>query len=70
MPTLVIYLMTAKYSAYSQFRVTRDSDLWVDEDEVKNLRQALQGELQGRQLVWLCDWRWRRIAPRLYRNSS
>ncbi|WP_374586383.1 polyphosphate kinase 1 [Pseudoduganella sp.] len=34
--------------AYSQFRVTRDSDLWVDEDEVKNLRQALKGELQGR----------------------
>jgi polyphosphate kinase len=33
---------------YSQFRVTRDSDLWVDE-EVKNLRQALQGELQTRQ---------------------
>lgn len=35
--------------AYSQFRVTRDSDLWVDEEEVKNLRHALQGELQGRQ---------------------
>ncbi|MFC0132361.1 polyphosphate kinase 1 [Massilia eurypsychrophila] len=35
--------------AYSQFRVTRDSDLWVDEDEVKNLRHALKGELQGRQ---------------------
>ena len=35
--------------AYSQFRVTRDSDLWVDEEEVKNLRQALQGELQSRQ---------------------
>lgn len=35
--------------AYSQFRVTRDSDMWVDEDEVKNLRIALQGELQGRQ---------------------
>jgi len=35
--------------AYSQFRVTRDSDLWVDEEEVKNLRQALQGELQNRQ---------------------
>ncbi|MRW86600.1 polyphosphate kinase 1 [Pseudoduganella sp. FT26W] len=34
---------------YSQFRVTRDSDLWVDEDEVKNLRQALKGELLGRQ---------------------
>ncbi|MGV8891528.1 MAG: polyphosphate kinase 1 [Burkholderiaceae bacterium] len=35
--------------AYSQFRVTRDSDLWVDEEEVKNLRQALKGELQTRQ---------------------
>ncbi|MGV8899659.1 MAG: polyphosphate kinase 1 [Burkholderiaceae bacterium] len=35
--------------AYSQFRVTRDSDLWVDEEEVKNLRQALKGELQSRQ---------------------
>jgi polyphosphate kinase len=33
---------------YSQFRVTRDSDLWVDEEEVKNLRQALQSELQTR----------------------
>ena len=35
--------------ASSQFRVTRDSDLWIDEEEVKNLRQALQGELQSRQ---------------------
>ncbi|NDC08684.1 MAG: polyphosphate kinase 1 [Oxalobacteraceae bacterium] len=35
--------------SYSQFRVTRDSDLWVDEVEVKNLRQALKGELQTRQ---------------------
>src|SRR6476661_744418 len=35
--------------SYSQFRVTRNSDLWVDEDEVKNLRQALQSELHSRQ---------------------
>jgi polyphosphate kinase len=34
--------------AYSQFRVTRDSDLWVDEEDVKDLRQALQSELQTR----------------------
>ena len=34
--------------AYSQFRVTRNSDMWVDEEEVKNLRQALQSELQVR----------------------
>jgi polyphosphate kinase len=36
-------------AAYSQFRVTRDADLWIDEDDVKNLRQALQGELPQRQ---------------------
>lgn len=34
--------------AYSQFRVTRNSDLWLDEEEVKNLRQALQSELHSR----------------------
>ncbi|MGO4325978.1 polyphosphate kinase 1 [Cupriavidus sp. 2KB_15] len=31
-----------------QFRVTRNSDLFVDEDEIKNLRDALQGELPQR----------------------
>ena len=31
-----------------QFRVTRNSDLFVDEEEVKNLRKALQGELPQR----------------------
>lgn len=34
--------------AYSQFRVTRDSDLWVDEEEVKNLREALQTNIHNR----------------------
>lgn len=32
-----------------QFRVTRDTDLQVDEEEIKNLRTALQGELAQRQ---------------------
>lgn len=31
-----------------QFRVTRNSDLFVDEEEVKNLRTTLQGELPQR----------------------
>ena len=31
-----------------QFRVTRNSDLYVDEEEVTNLRTALQGELPQR----------------------
>jgi polyphosphate kinase len=31
-----------------QFRVTRNSDLFVDEEEVKNLRTRLQGELPHR----------------------
>jgi polyphosphate kinase len=34
--------------SFSQFRVTRNSDLWVDEEEVTNLRQALQSELHSR----------------------
>jgi polyphosphate kinase len=34
--------------AFSQFRVTRDSDLEVDEDEVTNLRQALRTHLTRR----------------------
>jgi polyphosphate kinase len=32
-----------------QFRVTRNSDLFVDEEEVKDLRSALRGELPSRQ---------------------
>jgi polyphosphate kinase len=28
---------------YSQFRVTRDADLWFDEEEVKNLRPGARG---------------------------
>lgn len=31
-----------------QFRVTRDSDLWVEEEEVEDLLHALQGELLSR----------------------
>ncbi|MGC2166230.1 MAG: polyphosphate kinase 1 [Gallionella sp.] len=31
-----------------QFRVTRNSDLFVDEEEIKNLRLSLQGELPQR----------------------
>lgn len=38
----------ATLGAFSQFRVTRDSDLDVDEEEVTNLRQALRFELTKR----------------------
>ena len=31
-----------------QFRATRNSDLWVDEEEVDDLMRALKGELTGR----------------------
>ena len=31
-----------------QFRVTRNSDLYVDDEEVTDLRQALKGELSQR----------------------
>jgi polyphosphate kinase len=35
-------------TSFSQFRVTRDSDIDVDEDEVTNLRQALRSGLSTR----------------------
>ena len=35
--------------AFSQFRVTRDTDLEVDEEDVKNLRQALRSKMSTRQ---------------------
>jgi len=35
-------------SRASQFRVTRNSDMWVDEEEIDDLLTALKGELHGR----------------------
>jgi polyphosphate kinase len=37
-----------RVEAFSQFRLTRDSELAVDEDDVKNLRQALRSGLTTR----------------------
>jgi len=37
-----------RLSGFSQFRVTRDSELWVDEREVSDLRQALTGRADPR----------------------
>jgi len=37
-----------KVKSAHEFRVTRDSDLWVDEEEVEDLMAALKGELTRR----------------------
>ncbi len=39
-----------KVTGCHQFRVTRDSDLFVDEEEVDDLMRALKGELHARRL--------------------
>ncbi len=39
-----------KVTGCYQFRVTRDSDLFVDEEEVEDLMRALKGELKARRL--------------------
>jgi polyphosphate kinase len=39
---------SAKLIGYSQFRVTRDSDLWLDELDVKDIRAALRSKLDTR----------------------
>ena len=38
-----------KVESFSQFRVTRDTDLDVDEDDITNLRQALRSMMSTRQ---------------------
>ncbi|MBD3869190.1 MAG: polyphosphate kinase 1 [Acidobacteria bacterium] len=38
-----------KITGCHQFRVTRNSDLWVDEEEVEDLMSALKGELPQRE---------------------
>jgi polyphosphate kinase len=37
-----------KVTGCYQFRVTRNSDLFVDEEEIDDLRRALEGELAHR----------------------
>jgi len=37
-----------KVTGCHQFRVTRNSDMWVDEDEADDLLNAIKGELHGR----------------------
>jgi polyphosphate kinase len=48
---------------FSQFRVTRHSDLAVDEEEVKNLRTALRWACSSATMARRCGWRCRPVVP-------
>jgi polyphosphate kinase len=52
-----------RIAGFSQFRVTRDSDLWIDEREVRNLRQALRLELTQRHFGHAVRLEVRRTCP-------
>lgn len=52
-----------RIAGFSQFRVTRDSDLWIDEREVRNLRQALRTELTQRHFGHAVRLEIRRTCP-------
>ena len=45
---LPLFFPVWKIIGIFQFRVTRNSDLYVDDEEVTDLRQALKGELSQR----------------------
>ena len=45
---VVTFVPGMKVEGCYAFRVTRNSDLWVDEEEVDDLMRALQGELPSR----------------------
>ena len=44
------------------FRVTRNSDLYVDEEEADNLLRSIEQELRRSSRVTLFAWRWKLIA--------
>ena len=48
---------------FSQFRVTRHSDMALDEEDVRNLRTALRQGLQQRHYGQPCAWKCRQAAP-------
>jgi polyphosphate kinase len=52
-----------------QFRVTRDSELTVEDEDLKNLRTALQGELRQRQFGDAVRWKSPTPARRTWKNS-
>jgi polyphosphate kinase len=43
-----VFFAPRQIVSYSQFRVTRDSELWIDLHDPSNLRQALRGKLTTR----------------------
>lgn len=45
---LEVFFAPRQIVAYSQFRATRDSELWIDMHDPRNLRQALRGKLTTR----------------------
>jgi polyphosphate kinase len=47
-----------------QFRVTRNSELFVDEEEVKNLRRRCRANYRIATLAMRFDWKWRTTARR------
>ena len=47
-----------KVTGCHQFRVTRNSDMWVDEDEADDLLSAIKGELHGGTSAQLFIPRW------------
>ena len=53
-----------------QFRVTRNSDLFVDDEEVDDLRRALEGELRTDATAPRCDSRFRAIVRPTSTHSS
>ena len=52
-----------------QFRVTRDSELTVEDEDVKNLRTALQGNCASASSATRCGWKSPTPARRTWKNS-
>ena len=55
---------------YWPFRVTRNSELYIDEDEAPNLLKAVEKNCTTAAGATRCGWRSRKIAPKTFRDAA
>ena len=48
------------------FRVTRNSDLYIDDEEAENLLRTIEHELRRTSRGTLCGWKWKRIVRKIF----
>jgi Polyphosphate kinase len=48
------------------FRVTRNSDLYIDDEEAENLLRTIEHELRRTSRATPCGWKWKPIVRKIF----